>query len=165
MIAFATGRGLCALEFLDPRRIDRFEARLAHWFVPLTIVDDPDFPVIETTARWLSEYFEGGGADSRDVMLDLRGTPFELSVWARLLDILPGSTRTYGDIARELGKPNAARAVGLAVGANPISIIVPCHRVVGTSGSLTGYGGGLHRKAWLLRHESRWSREEGRRLF
>jgi methylated-DNA-[protein]-cysteine S-methyltransferase len=97
--------------------------------------------------------------------LDLRGTPWELDVWRRLLDILPGSTRTYGAIARELRKPNGARAVGLAVGANPVSLIVPCHRVVGTSGSLTGYGGGLHRKEWLLRHEMRWSREGDRRLF
>jgi methylated-DNA-[protein]-cysteine S-methyltransferase len=76
------------------------------------------------------------------VRLDLRGTPFERSVWQRLLDILPGSTRTYADIARELGKPNAARAVGLAVGSNPVGIIVPCHRVVGTSGS-PGCGGEL----------------------
>ena len=159
MIAFATDRGLSALEFLDPRRLDRFEARLARWFGPLTFVDDPDVHVIATASRWLSDYFEGSGADSREVQLDLRGTVFEQRVWAQLLDILPGSTRTYGDIARGLGKPNGARAVGLAVGANPVSIIVPCHRVVGASGSLTGYGGGLRRKAWLLRHETRWSPE------
>jgi O-6-methylguanine DNA methyltransferase len=165
MVAFATGSGLCGLEFLEPRRLDRFDARLARRFAPFSITDDPDFPVIVTAERWLVEYFEGGGADSRDVPLDLRGTPFEQAVWQQLLDILPGSTRTYGDIARALGKLNGARAVGLAVGANPVGIIVPCHRVVGTSGSLTGYGGGLHRKEWLLGHERRWSREPEGRLF
>jgi O-6-methylguanine DNA methyltransferase len=159
MVAFATETGLCGLEFLEPGRLDRFDARLARWFAPFSIADDPEFPVIATAERWLAEYFEGAGADSRDVPLDLRGTPFERTVWQQLLDILPGSTRTYGDIARGLGKPNGARAVGLAVGANPVGIIVPCHRVVGSSGSLTGYGGGLHRKEWLLGHERRWSRE------
>ena len=165
MVAFATERGLCGLEFVDPRRLDRFEARLKRWFDPFTLEDDPDAPAIRRAADWLAEYFAGEAADSRDVPLDLRGTPWELRVWRLLLDILPGSTRTYGAIARELRKPNAARAVGLAVGANPVGIIVPCHRVVGTSGSLTGYGGGLHRKEWLLRHETRWSREGDRRLF
>ena len=165
MVAFATERGLCGLEFVDPRRFDRLDSRLARWFAPFSMVDDPDFPSIATTERWLSEYFEGAGADSRGVPLDLRGTPFERDVWRFLLDILPGSTRTYGDIARDLGKPNGARAVGLAVGANPVGIIVPCHRVVGTSGSLTGYGGGLHRKEWLLGHERRWSRGGADRLF
>jgi methylated-DNA-[protein]-cysteine S-methyltransferase len=165
MIAFATERGLCGLEFVEPQRLDRFEARLRRWFEPFTLEDDPDAAVIQQAADWLGEYFAGDCADSRDVPLDLRGTRWELDVWRRLLDILPGSTRTYGAIAREMRKPNGARAVGLAVGANPVGVIVPCHRVVGSSGSLTGYGGGLHRKEWLLRHETRWSREGERRLF
>jgi AraC family transcriptional regulator of adaptative response/methylated-DNA-[protein]-cysteine methyltransferase len=165
MAAFATPEGLCGLEFVEPKRLDRFEARLARWFSPYETIDDPSFTVIEATESWLAEYFEGSCADSRLVPLDLRGTLFELRVWKKLLDVLPGSTRTYGEIARELRKPNAARAVGLAVGSNPVSIIVPCHRIVGTSGSLTGYGGGLHRKEWLLRHESRWSRDGAGRLF
>ena len=81
MVAFATERGLCGLEFLEPRRLDRFDARLARWFAPFAIADEPDFPVIATAERWLAEYFEGAGADSRDVPLDLRGTPFERAVW------------------------------------------------------------------------------------
>lgn len=109
MIAFASGRGLCALEFLDPHRLERFESKLAHWFAPLTIVDEPEHPILGSTERWLSEYFEGAGADSRQVSIDLRGSAFGLAVWKRLLDILPGATRTYGDVARELGKPNGAR--------------------------------------------------------
>jgi O-6-methylguanine DNA methyltransferase len=165
MVAFATEAGLCGLEFLERGRLDRFDARLARWFAPYSIADDPEVPAIATAERWLSDYFEGTGANSCDVPLDLRGTPFERAVWQQLLDILPGSTRTYGDIARDLGKPNGARAVGLAVGANPVGIIVPCHRVVGTSGSLTGYGGGLHRKEWLLGHERCWSRNADARLF
>ena len=88
-----------------------------------------------------------------DLELDLRGTEFQRRVWQKLLTIPFGKTTTYGRIAEELGDPKAVRAVGLANGRNPISIIVPCHRVVGADGSLTGYGGGLHRKQWLLAHE------------
>ncbi len=164
MVALATAEGLCALEFTERARLARLDARLQRWFAPVTLTDDPSHPLLETAAAWLAEYFEGGGADPRVVPLDLRGTPFELMVWRRLLDILPGATRTYGELARALGRPRGARAVGLAVGANPIGIIVPCHRVVGSGGSLTGYGGGLHRKAWLLKHESRWAPLTGRRL-
>jgi O-6-methylguanine DNA methyltransferase len=88
-----------------------------------------------------------------DVPLDLRGTPFQLHVWDHLLDIPWGETRTYGQIAEAMGRPKAARAVGRAVGKNPVSIMVPCHRVVGSTGSLTGYGGGLDRKTALLELE------------
>ena len=85
--------------------------------------------------------------------LHLVGTPFEQEVWTLLRAIPAGESRSYGWLARELRRPDAARAVGAAVGANPVSLIVPCHRVVGTDGSLTGYGGGVDRKQWLLRHE------------
>jgi methylated-DNA-[protein]-cysteine S-methyltransferase len=88
-----------------------------------------------------------------DLQLDLRGTEFQRRVWTRLMDIPYGHTSTYGQLATELGDPKAMRAVGLANGRNPISIIVPCHRVIGANGSLTGYGGGLERKQWLLAHE------------
>jgi len=82
------------------------------------------------------------------------GTPFQRRVWAALAEIPFGETRSYGEIARRIGQPGAARAVGLANGSNPISIVVPCHRVIGANGTLTGYGGGLERKRWLLEHES-----------
>lgn len=85
--------------------------------------------------------------------LDLRGTPFQVSVWQILSTIPYGETRTYGEIARAVGRPTASRAVGAANGANPLAIIVPCHRVIGSSGSLTGYGGGLPTKKWLLELE------------
>jgi methylated-DNA-[protein]-cysteine S-methyltransferase len=81
------------------------------------------------------------------------GTPFQQSVWRHLRDIRAGTTTTYGAIANALGSPSSTRAVGAANGANPIPLVIPCHRVIGANGTLTGYGGGLHRKAWLLRHE------------
>jgi methylated-DNA-[protein]-cysteine S-methyltransferase len=91
---------------------------------------------------------------------DVEGTEFQHSVWRALREIPCGETRSYGDIARRIGKPAAVRAVGLANNANPIGIVVPCHRVIGADGSLTGYGGGLDRKRWLLAHE----RSAGRTL-
>ena len=112
-----------------------------------------DDPLLAETARQLREYF-AGARSAFDVALDLQGTDFQRAVWSALLDIPPGRTTTYGEIARELGVPAASRAVGAAVGRNPVSIIVPCHRVVGSSGALTGYAGGLDRKRSLLRIES-----------
>lgn len=107
----------------------------------------------------LTEYFAGRRRQF-DVPLAFRGTPFQRSVWAALLDIPYGETASYGELAQLLGKPAAARAVGLANGKNPISIIVPCHRVIGSTGSLTGYGGGLERKQYLLDFERRPSPRE-----
>lgn len=156
MVALATNEGLAVLEFVERPRLARLDARVARYFSSASLLDEPSHPVIAAAERWLAEYFAGEGADPRSVPLDLRGTAFELMVWRRLLDILPGTTRTYGELARALARPNGARAVGLAVGANPVSLIVPCHRVVGAGGSLTGYGGGIRRKAWLLEHERRW---------
>jgi methylated-DNA-[protein]-cysteine S-methyltransferase len=100
----------------------------------------------------LSEYFEGRREDF-DLPLDLNGTEFQRQVWTELTAIPFGQTVSYGDLARSIGKPSAVRAVGAANGDNPISIIVPCHRVIGSDGGLTGYGGGLERKEWLLKHE------------
>jgi methylated-DNA-[protein]-cysteine S-methyltransferase len=101
----------------------------------------------------MAEYF-AGTRDSFDVPLHARGTDFQKRVWAALLEIPYGQTTSYGRTAVAVGVPDAARAVGLANGQNPISIIVPCHRVVGANGSLTGYGGGLDAKRWLLSHEA-----------
>lgn len=105
----------------------------------------------------LREYF----ARERErftIPLAPRGTPFQLAVWNALLDVPYGETVSYAELARRIGKPKAVRAVGAANGANPIPVIIPCHRVVGSNGALTGYGGGIARKQWLLAHE-------GRRLF
>jgi len=98
-------------------------------------------------------YFRGEVDPFRGMPLDTNGTPFQRGVWAELLKIPAGETRCYGDLAAAMGKPNAARAVGLANNQNPVTIAVPCHRVIGKNGSLTGYAGGLDKKAWLLEHE------------
>lgn len=114
-------------------------------------------PVFEDTCRWLDIYFSGRNPGFMP-SLKLSGTPFRMSVWRILLSIPYGHTLTYGDIARQIAAERgvntmSAQAVGGGVGHNPISIIVPCHRVIGTDGSLTGYAGGMDRKIWLLRHE------------
>jgi methylated-DNA-[protein]-cysteine S-methyltransferase len=103
--------------------------------------------------RQLDQYFSGKRRQF-DLPLAFEGTPFQLRVWNTLLRIGFGETWSYGKLAREIGQPNASRAVGTANGRNPLSIIVPCHRVIGADGSLTGYGGGEQRKRWLLEHES-----------
>ena len=112
-----------------------------------------DDALLEPARRQLTEYFAG---ERRDFDLPLRpeGAPFQLQVWAALLKIPYGETASYGEIAREIGHPTAFRAVGAANGQNPIAIIVPCHRVIGSNGSLTGYGGGLPTKRALLDLES-----------
>ena len=150
MMALASDEALCALEFWNPGRLDRLDARLQRWFAPFAIEDSAN-PVVAATRGWLDLYF--AGREGPTPPLDPRGASFERRVWAALLTIRRGETRSYGDIARQLGSPSASRAVGLANGANPIAIIVPCHRVIGSNGRLTGYGGGLDRKAWLLAHE------------
>jgi len=108
--------------------------------------------VLDEAWRQLAEYFAGERHEF-DAPLALRGSEFQLAVWNQLLTIPYGQTASYQDIADALGKPRAVRAVGAANGQNPIAIIVPCHRVVGSNGKLVGYGGGLWRKEWLLRHE------------
>ena len=156
MLALASGDGLCALEFTGPRtRLARLDARRRRWFPPHDIVDG-ETAVIARTRRWLHAYFAGATADVGDLPIRMHGAPFEQRVWQALIDIPPGHTTTYGAIAKKLGSAAAARAVGAANGANPIAIIVPCHRVIGSSGALTGYGGGPDRKTWLLDHERRW---------
>ncbi|MYY17016.1 MULTISPECIES: methylated-DNA--[protein]-cysteine S-methyltransferase [unclassified Streptomyces] len=113
-------------------------------------VPDPE-PFAETV-RQLDAYF-AGDLTTFDLPLRLDGTPFQRAVWAELRQIPYGETRSYGELAERLGKPGASRAVGLANGRNPVGIIVPCHRVVGATGGLTGYGGGLDRKRRLLDFE------------
>ncbi len=113
--------------------------------------------LVEMTVRQIREYFEGNRRDF-DVAMDPQGTPFQKAVWRRLLEIPYGRTASYGDIARAVGNPRAVRAVGGANGRNPIAIIVPCHRIIGSDGSMTGYGSGIWRKEWLLEHEG-WTPE------
>ncbi|MDQ0395712.1 methylated-DNA--[protein]-cysteine S-methyltransferase [Labrys monachus] len=117
------------------------------------LVEDPGDPVLAETERQLGAYF-AGALRIFTVPLDFRGTAFQQSVWKALLTIPFGETRSYGDIARQIGRPAAVRAVGAANGRNPISIITPCHRVIGANGALTGFAGGLAAKRRLLDMES-----------
>lgn len=114
---------------------------------------DDDDPLAQRVAAQLRRYFDGGGAIFDDVPLRLNGTDFQRRVWQVLTEIPAGRTLCYGDVAQRIGARSAVRAVGAAIGRNPISIIVPCHRVIGRDGTLTGYAGGLTRKQHLLRLE------------
>ena len=101
-------------------------------------------------------YFEGRFEALDDIPVETGGTPFQREVWLALRGIKPGETESYGALAKRLGRPGASRAVGRTNGLNPVAIVLPCHRVIGADGSLTGYGGGLERKRWLLAHEGAW---------
>lgn len=127
--------------------------------VSLYFVDDTEtnetVPSANAIFSQLEEYF-AGDCKKFDIELDLQGTEFQKSVWMELLNIPFGETRSYLHIAKKLGDPKKLRAVGNANGKNPVSIIVPCHRVIGADGKLVGYGGGLWRKKWLLEHEQKY---------
>ena len=116
--------------------------------------ENPSALPLREAAVQLEQYF-GGRRRTFDLPLVLRGTEFERRVWSALTEIPFGVTRTYGQLARQIGNAAACRAVGRANARNPVPIIVPCHRIIGADGSLTGFGGGLVRKEWLLRHEGR----------
>jgi len=135
----ATARGLAGAWF-DGQR---------HHPGPLAAPVVDDHPVLVQAREQLADYFAGRRHDFT-VPLDLQGTPFQRAVWQALLRIDSGQTRTYGEIAQAVGSPSAVRAAGAAIGRNPASVVVPCHRVVGRDGSLTGYAGGLPRKQALL---------------
>jgi len=136
------------IEFVKGREAQRITERMRA--AGAEIVEDASRTA--EVRRQLAEYFAGERREF-DLTLAPEGTPFERSVWTELAKIPFGETRTYGEIARALGRPDAARAVGRANGANPIPIVVPCHRVIGADGSLTGFGGGLDVKARLLELE------------
>lgn len=127
---------------------------------------NPGAPIVtgaapaETRAE-LTRYFDGDLAAITRIPWRTGGTAFQLSCWRALCDIPAGTTASYGQQAARIGRPTAVRAVGLANGANPVGLVVPCHRVIGSNGTLTGYGGGLYRKHWLLRHEGAAFRETG----
>lgn len=121
--------------------------------VPLQgLTEKPGHPVLRAAEKQLREYF-AGKRDRFDLKLDFAGTPFQKKVWSALLKIPFGETRSYGDIARQVGRPKAVRAVGAANGRNPISIVTPCHRVIGSNGKLIGFAGGLPVKKYLLEME------------
>ena len=125
------------------------------------MIEGPAHPTLVETARQLTAYFEGN-LKAFNIPLDFKGTEFQRRVWAALLTIPFGETRSYGHIAHQIGHPTAVRAVGASNGRNPLSIVAPCHRVVGTSGALTGFAGGLGTKRSLLDLEAS-GRHEGRR--
>jgi len=140
----ATDRGLAAVlwEDDDPKRV-----RLS------PLAENREHPVLRETERQLNEYFAGKRKDF-SLKFDPAGTAFQKKVWAALSTIPFGETRSYGEIAGQIGSTKAVRAVGAANGKNPISIVVPCHRVIGSNGKLTGFAGGLETKAFLLKLES-----------
>jgi len=120
---------------------------------PLDAPMAPDHPMLAAGAKALAAYFDGAAQPLDGLALDLQGTPFQQSVWRVLQALARGQTASYGQIASAVGSPAAVRAVGAAIGRNPVSVLVPCHRVLGRDGSLTGYAGGLDRKQALLRLE------------
>jgi AraC family transcriptional regulator of adaptative response/methylated-DNA-[protein]-cysteine methyltransferase len=152
MVAVADRHALHLLEFADRKALPR-EIRVIQDATGSAVVMGR-FPPIDAVARDLSRYFYGC-SDPFKTRLAGYGTPFERRVWEALRRIPAGATRGYGEIAAGIGRPGAGRAVARANGANPFAIIVPCHRVIGVDGALTGYGGGLWRKRWLLEHERR----------
>jgi methylated-DNA-[protein]-cysteine S-methyltransferase len=143
LLLAADDTGLRNIEFVNGRRPARPDSA---WR------EDPER--LQEPERQLRAYF-AGELETFDLPLALTGTPFQLAVWRRLCEIPYGETISYGELARRLGNPNASRAVGLANGANPIPIVIPCHRVIGSNGKLTGYGGGLPIKEKLLALERR----------
>jgi methylated-DNA-[protein]-cysteine S-methyltransferase len=151
-LAARNGR-LCLLHF-GARELP-IRATLQRWYPGETIEHRPD-PAGAATA--LAKYFSGDLHALDRIQVEMNGTPFQQRVWAALRRVRAGRTASYAEIAGVIGAPTAVRAVGAANGANPIAVVVPCHRIIGSNGTLTGYGGGLKRKEWLLRHE-------GQRLF
>lgn len=146
-IAMRNG-AVCAAEFSGDK--SRFENILARRFGGVQLVtDEPG----SAAASALRRYFAGDTSALGEIPVDLAGTDFQMRVWQALREIPAGETRSYGDIARAINAPKAFRAVGLANNRNPVALIVPCHRVIGADGSLTGYAHGLKAKEWLLRHE------------
>jgi len=151
MIAVASDRGLALCEFVDrpmlPTQMQRIEALFGAVVVR-------DHEILRQTQRELDEYFSGT-RETFTIPLLLDGSAFQMSVWRELQKIPFGSTTSYDSIAMRLNRRGGARAVGRANGDNRIAIVVPCHRVINADGSLSGYGGGKHRKRWLLEHERR----------
>jgi O-6-methylguanine DNA methyltransferase len=148
-----TEKGICSLQFLGGKDISNFISQLRE--KPNHVVQENALPLVPAIDV-LERYFSGATKHLRHA-LDLQGTPFQLMVWSALREIPPGKVATYAEIAGEIGKPRAARAVGQACGSNNVVLFVPCHRVVAAYGKLGGFGGGLELKEALLRHEGFFS--------
>jgi methylated-DNA-[protein]-cysteine S-methyltransferase len=149
----AEGKTLLAMEFgdVEHRLMPMLRARYGA-DIRLEAVDD-----LHEIVATIRAYFDGDIHAIDALAVDGGGTEFQRQAWDALRSIPPGEVRTYGQMAALLGRPKAARAVGAANALNPISLVVPCHRLIGSNGALTGYGGGIERKRWLLAHERRWT--------
>ena len=154
MIAGAVDEGICLLEYSD-RRMLNTEYKVLERYLQTT-VEEGENKHFKTLLNQLKEYFEGTRKEF-SLPLVSPGTDFQQAVWKELMKIPYGTTRSYQDQAATLGKPESVRAVANANGMNRISIVIPCHRIIGSDGNLTGYGGGLKRKKWLLDHEKKFS--------
>ncbi len=152
MIVGSTDKGCCLLEFHDRGGVEKIRLAIEKRYRKDVVAGKCSFN--DMAIEQLSGYFAGIRTDF-DLPLDIVGTQFEKSVWKELLATAFGETRSYGEVAAAVRNPQASRAVGRANGANRISIIVPCHRIIEANGNLRGYGGGLWRKRWLLDHEQK----------
>ena len=152
MFACASDQGLCLLEFVDRRMLETEFQDLQKRLKAKILVGENEH--IRQAQKEITEYF-AGTRKKFEVKLHTPGTDFQNQVWQELLQIPYGSTRSYQEQAEQIGNPKAVRAVARANGCNRVAIIIPCHRVIGKDGSLTGYAGGLERKRWLLEHEER----------
>ena len=151
MLLAASSTGLAGTWFVEGQKHNPSDAQIAAW--PFAAKHDAAQAILDKASQQLVAYF-AGSLKAFDLPFDLSsGTPFQQSVWREISKIALGQTTTYGAICHALGKPQAARAVGAATGRNPIGIIIPCHRVVGSTGAMTGYAGGLERKVALLKLE------------
>jgi len=154
MIMGAVEDGICLLEFSDRRMLNTEYKDLCRYFK--TTIEEGESKHFKRLRKELTEYFEGSRKEF-SIPLSTPGTPFQKAVWKELMTIPFGTTRSYLEQSVALKNPGAIRAVASANGMNRVSIVIPCHRVIGSDGSLTGYGGGLKRKRWLLDHERRFS--------
>ncbi len=144
----ARGSKVCLVHFGKPSSYVR--TSLSRWYpgAQVTQADDAG-----GAREVLTRYFDGDLVSLDEIQVELHGTEFQQRVWTALRSVPAGSTASYSELARRIGAPAAVRAVGAANGSNPVAVVLPCHRIIGSNGSLTGYGGGLHRKRWLLNHE------------
>ncbi|WP_437887628.1 bifunctional transcriptional activator/DNA repair enzyme AdaA [Phytobacter sp. V91] len=152
MFVCATGRGVCLLEFVDRRMLETEFSDLQRLFNARIIAGENEHT--RQAQREVGEYFSAQ-RQAFDLALDTPGSEFQRSVWEKLKEVSFGQTADYQSVAVAMGKPNAIRAVASANGANRVALVIPCHRIIGKDGSMTGYGGGIARKKWLIEHEAR----------
>ena len=163
LLAIVSPDGLVALEFNGARGLASARKRWSTRLESATFEEAPRRRgPMQPVREWFRAYWAGSPVPALEYRL--HGTEFQVAVWEALFEVPAGQTRTYGQLARRVGRPDAARAVGAAVGQNPIAIVAPCHRIVGANGSLTGFGGGLPRKKWLLGHEAAFAPAESGQL-